>query len=153
MVQQKPKIAVAGLSIRTFAEGDLDAAAALVTELGYPTTRDQMRQRMAAIASHPDHATFVAVADGRVVAMVGASVTPSYEHDGSTGRINAMVVSEAARGQGIGARLVATAEDWASDRGAEVMMLNSHIRRDGAHAFYRRLGYSETGKRFVRSLV
>ena len=153
MVKQKSTIAVAGLSIRTFAEGDLDAAAALVTELGYPTTRYQMQQRMAAIASHPGHATFVAVADGRVVGMVGASVTPSYEHDGPTGRISAMVVSEAARGQGIGARLVATAEDWARDRGAAVMMLNSHNRRDGAHAFYRRLGYSNNGKRFVRPLV
>ena len=70
------------------------------------------------------------MADGRVVGMVGAYVTPSYEHDEPTGRLTAMVVSEEARGRGIGARLVAAAEAWVRERGARVMMLNSHSRRD-----------------------
>ncbi len=143
---------MADISIRPYAEGDLLAVAALVTSLGYPTKTDQMRGRMGRITRHPDHATFVAVADGRVVGIVGAYVTPSYEHDEPTGRLTAMVVAESARGTGIGARLVAAAEDWVRARGARVMMLNSHSRREGAHAFYRRLGYAETGKRFVREL-
>jgi GNAT superfamily N-acetyltransferase len=140
------------ISIRPFAEGDLPTVAALVSALGYPTTIDQMGARMDRIARHPDHATFVAVADGRVVGMVGAYVTPSYEHDEPTGRLTALAVAEAARGRRIGARLVAAAEDWVRERGASVMMLHSHIRRAGAHAFYRRLGYGETGKRFVRDI-
>ena len=143
---------MADISIRLFAEGDLLAVAALVTALGYPTTSHQMRDRIERIARHPDHATFVAVADGRVVGLTGAYVTPSYEHDEPTGRLTAVVVSEAARGLGIGRRLIAAAEDWVRERGARVMMLNSHSRRESAHAFYQRLGYSETGKRFVREL-
>ena len=92
------------------------------------------------------------MADGRVVGMVGAYVTLSYEHDEPTGRLTAMVVSGPAQGTGIGRRLVAAAEDWVRARGAHVMMLTSHSRREGAHAFYQRLGYAETGKRFVRAL-
>ncbi len=140
------------ISIRPVAEGDLPAVAALVGGLGYPTAIDQMRARLDRIARHPDHATFVAVADGRVVGMVGAYVTPSYEHDEPTGRLTAMVVDEQVRGRGIGARLVAEAEAWVRGHGARLMMLNSHNRRAGAHAFYRRLGYAETGKRFAREL-
>ncbi len=140
------------ISIRPVAEGDLPAVAALVEELGYPTTIDQMRARLDRIARHPDHATLIAVADGRVVGMVGAFLTPSYEQDEPVGRLTAMVVSEPMQGRGIGARLVAAAEDWVRDRGARLMMLNSHSRRAGAHAFYRRLGYAETGKRFVKTL-
>lgn len=140
------------ISIRPFTDTDLASAAGLVSELGYATTVAEMRLRMDRIARHPDHATFVAVADGRVVGMVGAFVTPSYEHDEPTGRLTAMVISEPARGLGIGARLVAAAEAWVRARGCRVMMLNSHNRRTGAHAFYRRLGYSETGKRFVKEL-
>jgi GNAT superfamily N-acetyltransferase len=140
------------ISIRPFAEGDLAAVAALVTELGYPTAIDRMGARLDKIARHPDHATLIAVADGRVVGMVGAYLTPSYEADEPTGRLTAMVVSESMHGRGIGRRLVAAAEDWVRRRGARMMMLTSHSRRDGAHAFYRRLGYSETGKRFVRDL-
>ena len=143
---------MADISIRRFADRDLQTLAALVGELGYPTTLAQMRARMDSIAGNRDHATFVAVADGRVVGMVGAYVTPSYEHDEPTGRLTAMVVSATMQGRGIGARLVAAAEDWVREHGARVMMLNSHSRRDGAHAFYRRLGYAETGKRFVREL-
>ncbi len=143
---------MADISIRPFAEADLPAVAALLGELGYPTTLDQMRQRIDRIARHPDHATFVAVADGRVVGLTGAYVTPSYEHDAPTGRLTAVVVSGTVQGLGIGRQLIAAAEDWVRARGAHVMMLNSHNRRDGAHAFYRRLGYAETGKRFVRDL-
>ena len=63
---------MADISIRPVAEGDLPALVALVTALGYPTEAGQMRERLARIARHPDHATLVAVADGRVVGMVGA---------------------------------------------------------------------------------
>ncbi len=140
------------ISIRPYREGDLLAVAALVTALGYPTRTDQMRTRMERIAGYPDHATFIAVADGHVVGMVGAYLTPSYEHDEPTGRLTAMVVGQQMRRSGVGAALVAAAEAWVRERGARVMMLNSHSRRAGAHAFYEHLGYGETGKRFVREL-
>ena len=37
---------MADISIRPFAEGDLLAVAALLGELGYPTTLEQMRARI-----------------------------------------------------------------------------------------------------------
>lgn len=139
------------ISIRPVAEADHPAIAALIEALGYPAAIGQVRARLERIARHPDHTTLVAVAEGDVVGMVGAYVTPSYEHDAPTGRITAMVVSDKAQRRGIGARLVAAAEDWVRAQGAGLMMLTSHNRRTGAHAFYRRLGYAETGKRFVKA--
>ena len=141
---------MADISIRQFADGDVAAFATLMDQLGYPSTVDQMRSRMARIASRPDYATFVAEEGGEIVGMVGAFVTPSYEHDEPIGRITAMVVAEGARGKGVGAGLIAAAEAWGRERGASMIAVNSHVRRTGAHAFYRRLGYEENGKRFVK---
>ncbi len=141
---------MANISVRPFTDRDSPALAGLITELGYPSTAEQMKARMARIVQHPDYATFVAEVDGEVVGMVGVFVTLSHEHDEPVGRITGMVVRETNHGQGIGARLLAAAEDWVRQRGAMQMALTSHVRRSGAHAFYLRRGYAETGKRFVK---
>jgi GNAT superfamily N-acetyltransferase len=44
-------------------------------------------------------------------------ICPFFERDGSWARIVALVVSDRARGQGIGSRLVATAESFATTNG------------------------------------
>jgi GNAT superfamily N-acetyltransferase len=45
---------------------------------------------------------------------------------------------------------MAEAETWVRSRGCNQLALTTHLRRTEAHEFYRRLGYEETGKRFVR---
>lgn len=59
------------IRVRDYADGDVAALARLVTELGYPTSVEQMSQRMARIKRN-DFATFVAEAAGHVVGMIGA---------------------------------------------------------------------------------
>ena len=137
--------------VRPFAEGDEPALAALITELGYPSTSQQIHARMVAIRADPDHATLLAVtASGEVIGMVGTFTTISYEHDTPIGRITGLIVSEKARRTGVGRRLMAEAETWVRSRGCNQLTLTTHLRRTEAHEFYRRLGYEETGKRFVR---
>jgi GNAT superfamily N-acetyltransferase len=84
--------------------------------------------------------------------MIGACVRPSYEHDFSNGQITALVVARRARGRGIGRLLASEAEAWLAAVGAGRVMVNSGIARADAHAFYVRLGYDETGRRFVKQL-
>ena len=144
---------MADTSIRPFADGDLAAIAGLLTELGYASPTEQMRPRMARLAASPDRATLVAESGGAVTGMVGVSVAPHYGGDEPAATITSMVVTEAARGKGIGAHLVAAAAAWALGRGASRMSLTSHNRRSRAHLFYLRLGYEETGKRFVKALA
>jgi predicted N-acetyltransferase YhbS len=140
------------IAIRAYTDRDLIALAALTTELGYPTSTEEMSQRMARIKPRDDFATFVAEAAGHVVGMIGVCMRPSYEHNVLSGQILALAVSESARKRGVGARLVKEAEAWLASRKAARVVVNSAARRADAHAFYARLGYRETGRRFVKFL-
>jgi GNAT superfamily N-acetyltransferase len=53
---------------------------------------------------------------------------------------------------GIGRRLMERIEAWLRDHGATRLTLTSGKQRTEAHRFYRRLGYEETGLRFVKRL-
>jgi GNAT superfamily N-acetyltransferase len=96
--------------------------------------------------------TYVAESAGEVVGVIGAGVGNYYEKNGSYGRLLALVVGERYRGRGVGASLVAEAELWLKGLGASTVIVNSGSQRGEAHRFYRRLGYSETGLRFVKAL-
>jgi GNAT superfamily N-acetyltransferase len=61
-------------------------------------------------------------------------------------------VSERARGQGVGSRLVAAAEAFATSRGCVRMEVTSADRRTVAHAFYLGRGYVDQGGRSTRFL-
>jgi GNAT superfamily N-acetyltransferase len=66
--------------------------------------------------------------------------------------ITALVVAESARGAGVGRRLVDRAVDTARGWGCERIMLTTHVRRADAHAFYERIGFELTGRRYARAL-
>jgi GNAT superfamily N-acetyltransferase len=57
--------------------------------------------------------------------------------------IQALVVSAARQGEGLGRRLVAHACDWAFARGYERVRLRSNVTREAAHAFYEHLGFEK----------
>jgi GNAT superfamily N-acetyltransferase len=61
-------------------------------------------------------------------------------------------VSAALRSQGIGARMMAFAEEAARAGGARTMELTSNKRRGDAHRFYERLGFSKSHEGFKKSL-
>jgi GNAT superfamily N-acetyltransferase len=140
------------IRIRTPAEADLPALAALMAELGYPASPEQLRARLARIAGNRDYATLVAEVDGEVVGMIGLQRGWAYEHDRPFVRILALVVSGRMRGRGVGARLVADAEAWARGHDAYAVHLTTSLHRDEAHRFYERLGFERTGWRYVRRM-
>jgi len=57
--------------IRPFNSDDVEPLAELMSDLGYPTTADQMKQRMKYIEAEPNYYTFVATMNGIVVGMIG----------------------------------------------------------------------------------
>jgi GNAT superfamily N-acetyltransferase len=131
---------------------DATRIAELLCVLGYPSSADEVVQRLAAVREHRDFTSWIADADGIVVGFIGACVTPSFEKNGVFGRILALVVDPAAQGSGIGRLLVETAERWMSERGATDVFVNSGNHRPAAHEFYRRMGYDATGLRFRKVL-
>jgi GNAT superfamily N-acetyltransferase len=68
--------------------------------------------------------------------------------------LRGLVVDEKHRGTGLGRALLRQAEQWAIDRKTPVVRLRCNVIRTGAHAFYRRLGYSlvKTQHAFRRQL-
>src|SRR3982751_5501897 len=99
------------LTVRFAEASDVDALAKLMAELGYDTRVSEMQMRLEAIAKDERYRTFVAVKDGTVCGMIGTLAHASYEHNDPGGRILALVVSDNARGSGVGKKLVAAAEN------------------------------------------
>ena len=96
---------------------------------------------------------FVAVDGSHVLGLVEVEFLPAPRSGSMIGPTRAVdigiAVREEERGAGIGARLMAAAEDWARERGAEFATLDMSARNERAAAFYRRLGYEVSGS-FLR---
>jgi len=131
---------------------DAAALAQLMWELGYETTKSEMRMRMERIAVDERYRTFVAVCDGKVCGMIGTVTSLSYEVNDPGGRILALATLSTTRRRGIGRALIATAEKDFAERGITRVALNTRLTREDAHKFYESLGYERNGWRFVKQL-
>ena len=76
----------------------------------------------------------------------GVIATCRLRDRGGEWKLERMAVEARVRGLGVGARLLAGAEDEARTRGAEQMVLHAQIR---AEPFYATNGYAPEGERFM----
>jgi GNAT superfamily N-acetyltransferase len=137
------------IEVRLAKLGDVTAIAGLAGELGYPSTAEQVRHRLAAIEKDPRHATFVAALMGNeVIGWIHLSEDHSPGSD-PRAEIRNLVVDSRFRSAGAGRLLVERGEQWARERGLAAIGLHSNIIRERAHAFYLRLGYSITKSQIV----
>ena len=140
------------ITLRPAALSDVNAVAALMTQLGYPSTPSQVNPRLTRMLAHPDYAGFVAEAASEVVALVLVHMEHGLEYDAIYGRIMGLVVDERFRGRGLGKQLMQYVERWCKDRGADRIVLTSANRRLDSHKFYDAIGYERTGLRFAKWL-
>jgi ribosomal protein S18 acetylase RimI-like enzyme len=132
------------VDVRQMRAEDTSSVAALTTQLGYPATEDAIRRRYDLIKDRWDARLFVAQHAGNViVGWVHVQATYLLECD-ARAEIWGLVVSENARGSGVGRRLVEAAEEWALMRGLDVIVLRSNYLRTEAQGFYEHLGYTVT---------
>lgn len=134
--------------MRELTVGDAGATAALAKELGYPTTPEEMAARLAGRQGNADMAAFAAVVDGQVVGWLDVAVIRHLDRDPLC-EICGLVVASSHRSQGVGARLVEFAEQWAREQELTEMIVRSNVIRDDAHRFYRREGYTEWKRQAV----
>ena len=127
--------------LRRASEMDADAVAELSGQLGYPIPAEAVRKRLARFVLDPDHVVLVAETGGRVCGWVHAHVQQSIELAEPRGEIMGLVVAENVRRAGIGRLLMAQAEQWARERGLDLMVLRSNVQRPESHAFYPAVGY------------
>lgn len=127
--------------IRQARLADAAAIARLATQLGYPSSQEQVERRLASIRDHPEHVVQVAVRDGQVVGWTHAFVYRLIESDACV-EIGGLVVDEGWRGEGAGTLLMQRVEQWAREKGCGSVYLRSNILRERARLFYERLGYA-----------
>lgn len=140
--------------IRDAGSEDVPQMAVLMTELGYPTSTDQMAERFAMISRLPDYRTLVAEKGGQLAGMAGMTRGVYYEHDGVYVRIVAFIVKKDFRKLGIGGLLLAACEKWAANLGSSALLLTSGNRpeREEAYTFYQHHGFTITSSGFVKPL-
>ncbi|MFW5432897.1 GNAT family N-acetyltransferase [Paenibacillus apiarius] len=142
--------------IRKLNVEDVTQLAGLYAELDdRPTNVEKMAARLARLNDDPDY-LFLGTADenGKLLGSVMGIICEDLTGDCQPFMVveNVIVAAEA-HGQGIGMKLMNRLEEFARERDCHVMMLMSNVKREGAHRFYERLGFSrEVGYGFLKSL-
>lgn len=139
------------LTIREAKAGDADAIAALIGELGFEAAAGDVAKRLRSLATAGE-AVLVAEREG-VIGCLSWHVTPVLHRPTPVGRVTMLVVTESARREGIGEKLIAEAEARTAVRGCGLIEVTSNIELGGAHSFYQRIGFQRTSYRFVKTLM
>jgi N-acetylglutamate synthase-like GNAT family acetyltransferase len=140
------------VAVREATVADAPALAPLLGELGYPVDADVLAPRVERVLAHENEQILIAEDDTGVIGMLALHIFPVLAYDRDLAMIMALVVTDRARGTGVGRQLIDRAESLARSAGASRLMLTTHLRRADAHAFYERLGFEFTGRRYVRDI-
>jgi GNAT superfamily N-acetyltransferase len=142
------------MKIRPAEPADAPALAGLATQLGYPSTPEQIAARLADATPRPENAVLVADVDGQVIGWIHVAGHHGIETD-PFAQILALVVDERHRGGGTGAALVEAASAWAGRSGFRTLRVRSNVIRERTHRFYERLGFVRLKQQiaFARPIV
>ena len=138
--------------IRRARKSDADAVTALLAQLDYPFGTDVVGPVLAEVLADPAHVVLVAEEDEEVVGFVNAHFRPQLHHLAPVGTIDELVVDRDRRRRRIGERLVEEVLEEGRRRGADVVEVTTHNRRERARAFYRRCGFEATSIKLVHPL-
>jgi GNAT superfamily N-acetyltransferase len=145
------------VQIREATRADLQPLLALFEASGIdaPGSNDPERAAAQWDAIHriADARVLVAEGDGRVLGTLTLFVLPLLAHGGAPeALVESVVVHPEAQGRGVGRAMMQHAMQIAAEHGCYKLALTSNVRREGAHAFYDRLGFERHGVSFVVAL-
>jgi len=139
--------------VRALTHADAGAAHALLVELGYEALdRAAFDTVLERLLAHPEMRAWVA--DDGALGLLGL-VTLSWRAQlrlgGTLATIDELVVTEGARGKGVGSALVRAARDHARSLGAVRLQLETNRARDVyRRRFYPKLGFTEVDRAVMR---
>lgn len=146
----------AGVTLRPAAGSDGERVTALLSEFGAPRT--PAPERMAAVLRTFDEhlrrveageaRTMVAELDGATVGVCSLEWRNPFWSGETHAWLPDLIVTEPARGRGIGPALLADAVAVAAAHGAAQLSLESGRTRTAAHGLYRSSGFAETGQTY-----
>jgi len=145
---KKPEPRPKKLVLREARPGDAGAIAGLLASLGYDVTEADAKRRLARLKKGGE--PLLVAERGGVIGCLTWHITPVVHRPRPVGRITMMVVAEEARGEGVGAALVAETEARLKAAGCGLIEVTSNLKRLRAHNFYEKLGYERTSYRFAK---
>ncbi len=133
---------------------DCESLAMLMTQLGYPSTKEQMQDRYTIIKKQEDYKTIIAEMDGKIIGMSGMIKLYFWEQDGYYFKIQTFVIDKAYHRKGIGKLLMHEREKYARLKKAKIIALTSGNRseRTDAHYFYPAMGFTASSTGYKKKL-
>ena len=138
--------------LRAATPADGATIAALLTELGYPTSGPEIPSRLAAVLREGGSVLLAVDDDDRPLGMMCLARYTVLHAPAPVAYITALVTAAAARRRGVGQLLVAAAKEWAREAGCVRLSVTSAEHRADAHAFYPACGLPYTGRRFTAAI-
>lgn len=133
----------------------IDNLLMLYEQLGYPTTKDELLERLTKLNSHEDYYMLLLINEkGDIIGFSGMCRMMNFEKPGQYLRILAFVINSNYRKQGNGKLLLNESEQLANKLNCEALALNSGNREErvNAHAFYQANGFNKKSSGFVKNL-
>lgn len=139
-------------TVRRITEEDFPAVTALLAELGRPALAPATEARVRAVygrlVADANGAAMIAEANGRAVGFCSLHFRDRFNQPTPEAWIPDLVVTESARGTGVGKALLQAAMAAARARGCHRLTLESGHTRTVAHRFYALQGLEDAGKYF-----
>jgi GNAT superfamily N-acetyltransferase len=137
------------IEIRRATPTDAEALAALSAQLGYPVPAHALADRLGRVLRRTDQLVLVGCGGADdVVGWIHGAEQDLLEAERRC-EILGLVVDQNQRRRGMGQRLVAAVEEWASGRGLVEISVRSNVVRPESHPFYDRLGYQRAKTQHV----
>lgn len=149
-IEKTPRDERLAVVVRDATASDAHALARLCTQLGYPTEPGALPHRLAEMKADNNVNVFVAERGGEVIGLATVHLRIALNHAHPLAQLTLLVVDEAQRGFGVGRALVDRVERFARERGSVRLVVTTALQRTGAHAFYERLAYRHTGRRYLK---
>lgn len=131
---------------------DVKVLGDLMSELaGHNISREYILDRLKLVEESKIDSLFVCEEGDKILGLLGFRIRENLEEMSRFGEISAIVVNHDKRRKGVGRFVMGYAEQLARKYKCKGMWLVSGFgREEEAHNFYKKLGYSVTGYRFVK---
>lgn len=116
----------------------------------------ELQAALQTIIENKDAVILVAEVDGQLVGLGEVYIREDSPNplrvQHKYGHLQSMIVTEAYRGRGIGARILEAVEQWTKEKSATEVRLDTWEFQDGPLGFYEKHGYNTLRRTLVRRL-
>ena len=140
------------MRIRQATTDDARSLVILLEQLGHPLSEEIVQQKIKLFLTE-NFQLLVCEVDEETVGFISLHWFDKFHSVGKTARITALCVHEKVRDMGIGGALLAAAEKLLTDNGCREIEVTSNMRRALTPDFYRKHGYAEHSRHFIKSLT